>query len=86
MPQRGEERENVAIFKKPLSCNEAIRNNMRKLIGNVRTSLNRIEKLRNSKVLQIFDYSQSENVERGVYSCSLSLKCNTRSNKVIISL
>ena len=39
-------------------------------MGNVRTSLYRVEKLRNSIVLQVFDYSQSESVEGGAIDCS----------------
>ena len=65
LPQRREERANMAILEDPLSWNEAIRNNMRKFMSNVRTSLYRIEKLRNSIVLQVFDYSQSGSVELG---------------------
>ena len=47
----------MAIFEDPLSWNEAIMNNMKQLMGNVRTSLYRIEKLRNLIVRQVFDYS-----------------------------
>ena len=53
------------VFEGPSSWNEAIRNNMRKLMGNFRTSLYRIEKLKNSIILQVFDYSQSGSVEGG---------------------
>ena len=48
LPQCGEEWANVAIFEDPLSWKEAIRNTMKKLMRNVRTSQYRIEKLRNS--------------------------------------
>ena len=70
LPQRGEERANVAIVEDPLSWNEAIRVNMRKLMSNVRSSLYRMEKLRKSRVLQIFDYSQSGSVGSGALGCS----------------
>ena len=63
MPQCGEERANVAIFEDALSWNEAVRTYIRELMGNVRTSLYRIEKLRKSIVLQVFDHSQSRSVE-----------------------
>ena len=55
----GEEWANVIMCENPLSWREAIRNNMWKFLGNVRTSLYRVEELRNSIVLQVFDYSQS---------------------------
>ena len=47
LPQRGEERANVAILEAPLSLNEAIRHNMQKLMGDIRTSLHNIDKLKN---------------------------------------
>ena len=70
LPQRGEERANVAIVEDPLSWNEAIRVNMGKLMSNVRSSLHRMEKLRKSRVLQVFDYSQSGSVGSGALGCS----------------
>ena len=69
MPQHGDERANVAIIEGPLSWSEAIRHNMEKLISNIRNSLYRVEKLRNSIVLQVFDYSQSGSVEGGTIDC-----------------
>ena len=59
----------MAILKDPLSWNDATRNNMKKLMGNIRNSLYRIEKLRNSIVLQVFDHSQSGSVEGGALGC-----------------
>ena len=59
----------MAIIKSPLSWSEAIRNDMWKLMGNVRTSLYRVVKLKNPIVLQVFDYSQSESVEDGAINC-----------------
>ena len=47
MPQYGEEHTNVATIEGPLSWSEAIRHNMGKLVGNVRTY--RVDKLRMSK-------------------------------------
>ena len=62
--QDGEERANVAICEDTLSWHEAIRLDMRKLMSNVRSSLHRMEKLGKSRVLQVFDYSQSGSVGR----------------------
>ena len=45
---------------------------MWKLMGNVRTSLCRVEKLRNSRVLQVFDYLQRGSVEGGALDCLYS--------------
>ena len=39
-------------------------------MDDVRNSLYRIEKLRNSIVLQVVDYSQSGSVEGGALDCS----------------
>ena len=60
----------MTIFKDPLNWSETIKNDMGKLIGIVRTSLYRVEKLRNSIELQVFDYSQSESVEDRALDCS----------------
>jgi hypothetical protein len=70
LPQHGEERANVAILEDPLSWNEGVRMNMRKVMSNVRRSLYRMEKLRKSIVLQVFDYSQSGSVGSGALGCS----------------
>ena len=43
---------------------------MKKLMGNVRTSLYMVEKIRNAKALEVFDYSQSGSVEGGALDCS----------------
>lgn len=43
---------------------------MEKLMGNVRNSLYKVEKLRNSIVLQAFDYSQVGSGEGGTLDCS----------------
>jgi hypothetical protein len=59
----------VAIIEDPLSWNEVIRINVRKLIGNVRNLLYRMEKLRNPRILQVYDYSQSGSVEGGALGC-----------------
>ena len=45
----------MATIEGPLSWSEAIRHNMWKLVGNVRTHT--VDKLRKSKALQVFDYS-----------------------------
>ena len=70
LPQHSEERANVALIEGPLSWSEAIRHNMEKLVGNVRTSLYRVEKLRKSIALQVYGYSQSGSVEGGALDCS----------------
>jgi hypothetical protein len=70
LPQGYEERANVAILEGPLNWSETIRCNMWKLMSKVRTSLHKIEKLRNSIILQIFDYSQSGSVKGGELGCS----------------
>ena len=70
LPQRGEERANVAILEDHLSWNEAIRMNMGKVMSNVRSSLYRMKKLRKSIVLQVFDHSQSGSVGSGALGCS----------------
>ena len=65
----------MAILKAPLSWSEAIRNNMWKLMGNIRNSLHRVEKLRNSIVLiQVFDYLQSGSIKGKALDCSNSIK------------
>ena len=69
-PQHGEDRANVAILECLLSWIEAIRHNIWTLMGNVKTSLHKVEKLRNSIVLQVFDYSQSGSVEGRALDCS----------------
>ena len=43
---------------------------MLNLMGKVKTLLYKFENLRKSKVLQVFDYSQSESVEGGALGCS----------------
>ena len=63
LPQCGEKRANMAIIGGLSSWSEAVWHVMGKLIGDVRTSLYVIEKLRNSIVLQVFDYLQSRSVE-----------------------
>jgi hypothetical protein len=60
----------MAITEDPLIWSEASRHNMEKLMGNVRNSLYRVEKLRNSGILQVFDYSQSGSVEGGALAYS----------------
>jgi len=71
LPQRGEERSNVAIIECPLNWSNAIEHNMEKPMDDVRNSLYRIEKLRNSIViLQVVDYSQSGSVEGEALDCS----------------
>ena len=55
----------MAILEDPLSWNEAIRCNKSNLMGKVKTSLHKLENLRKSRVLQVFDYSQSESVGGG---------------------
>ena len=42
---------------------------MGKFMDKVRTSLYRVEKLRNSIFLQVFDYSQSGSVKDGALDC-----------------
>ena len=69
LPEHDVEHTNVAIFEGPLSWSKTIRHNMGKLIGTVRNSLYRVEELRNSIILKVFDYSQSESVEGGVLDC-----------------
>ena len=49
--KHGEKHVNGTIIDDPLSWNEAIRCNMKKLMGNARNSLYRIDTLRNSIVL-----------------------------------
>jgi hypothetical protein len=39
-------------------------------MSKVKTSLHKIEKLRNSIILQVFDYSQSGSVKGGELGCS----------------
>ena len=39
-------------------------------MGNVRSSLYMVEKLRHSIVLQVFEYSHSGSVEGGAFHCS----------------
>jgi len=70
LPQRGEERANVAILEDSLSWSEAFRCNMSNLMGKVKTSLYSLENLRKSRVLQVFDYSQSGSVGSGALGCS----------------
>ena len=65
-----EERANVAIVEDPLSWNEAMRSSMRDVMSKVKSLLRRMEKLRNSRVLQVFDYSQSGSVGSGALGCS----------------
>ena len=48
LPQHGKEHANVAIFEASLSWREATRYTMWKPMGNIITSLYRIDKLRNS--------------------------------------
>jgi hypothetical protein len=61
----------VAIIECPLDWSNAIKYNMEKPMDDVRNSLYRIEKLRNSIViLQVVDYSQSGSVEGGALDCS----------------
>ena len=60
----------MAIFEAPLSWSEAIRHEMWKLMDNVQSSLFKVEKLRNSILLQVFEYSQSGSVEGGALNCS----------------
>ena len=47
-----------------------MKHTIEKLMGNVRNLLYRIEKLRNSIILQVFNLSQSEIVEGGALDCS----------------
>ena len=49
MPQHGEEWTNVIVFEVVLSWSEAIGHNIWKLMSIVRTSLYRIEKVKNLK-------------------------------------
>ena len=71
LPQHNEEHANVAIFEGPLNYAKQLGIiNMWNLMGNARTSLCRVEKLRNSRVLQVFDHSQSGCVEGGALECS----------------
>ena len=70
LPQVDEERANVAIVEDPLSWNEAMRSSMRDVMSKVKSLLHRMEKLRNSRVLQVFDYSQSGSVGSGALGCS----------------
>ena len=49
MPQHGEESTNVIVFEVVLSWSEAIGHNIWKLMSIVRTSLYRIEKVKNLK-------------------------------------
>jgi len=70
LPQHGEERANVAICEGTLNWKESFRRNMSKLMCNVRTSLDRVEKLRNAIELHFFDYSQSGSVEGRALGCS----------------
>jgi hypothetical protein len=59
LPQHDEERVSVAIFDGPFSWSEAFRH-----------LLYRVKKLRNSIILQVFDYLQSGSVEDGALDCS----------------
>ena len=70
LPQRGEERANVAILEDSLSWSEAFRCNMSNIMGKVKTSLYKLESLRKSRILQVFDYSQSGSVGSGALGCS----------------
>ena len=60
----------MAIFEAPLSWSEAIRLKMWKLMDNVQSSLFKVEELRDSILLQVFEYSQSGGVESGALNCS----------------
>ena len=70
LPQDGKPRANVAISEDPMSWNEAIRLNMKKFMKNVRSSIQRMEKLKNSRVLQVFDYLQSGSGGSGALGCT----------------
>ena len=60
LPQHGEGHANMAIIEGPLSWSATIRQNIKKLMGNVKISLYMAKKLRNSLVVHIFDYLQIE--------------------------
>ena len=62
LPQDDEVRANVAISEDHLSWNESIRINMKKFMSNLRRTLHRMEKLRKSRALQIFDSLQSGSI------------------------
>jgi hypothetical protein len=70
LPHVDEERANVSILEDTLNWSEAIRCNISNLMGKVKTSLLKFKSSRKSRVLQIFDYSQSGSVGSGALGCS----------------